>query len=295
LLNIDEDYRQDAFRILQWLVYSARPLRIEEMVEVIAIDTQQSQFNPENRLPDPRDLLTICSSLVTTVSVAADGNDGTSNEMIELRLAHFSVKEYLISDRIQHGIAFQYDIQSGGQEEITKSCLKYLLHFEKGVLTSGKLTTFPLARYAAEYWLLHFRSTKASDQAITLVMQLLQGDAFQNWIRLYDPDFPWRGANMERSIGGFASSLYYASKEGLFRPVSLLIEKGADVNAQGGRHGNALYAASAGDHEAITALLIEKGADVNAQGVYYGNALYAASEGGHEAITALLIKKGATK
>ena len=74
-----------------------------------------------------------------------------------------------------------------------------------------------------------------------------------------------------------------------------LIEKGADVNAQGGRHGNALYAASAGDHEAITALLIEKGADVNAQGVYYGNALYAASEGGHEAITALLIKKGATK
>jgi len=137
------------------------------MVEVIAIDTQQSQFNPENRLPDPRDLLTICSSLVTTVSVAADGNDGTSNEMIELRLAHFSVKEYLISDRIQHGIAFQYDIQSGGQ--ITKSCLKYLLHFEKSVLTSGKLTTFPLARYAAEYWLLHFRSTKASDQAITLV------------------------------------------------------------------------------------------------------------------------------
>ncbi|KAG4429187.1 hypothetical protein IFR05_015330 [Cadophora sp. M221] len=57
LLRIDEDYSQDAFRILQWLIYSARPLHIEEMVEVIAIDSEQSQFDPENRLPDPRVLV----------------------------------------------------------------------------------------------------------------------------------------------------------------------------------------------------------------------------------------------
>jgi len=293
LLNIDEDYRQDAFRILRWLVYSARPLRIEEMVEVIATDTELLQLNPENRLPDPRDLLTICSSLVTTISVTALGDVGTSNEATELRLAHFSVKEYLISDRFQQGIAFPYDIQSRGQDEITKTCLTYLLHFEKGVLTSGNLTTFPLARYAAEYWFLHFRSTKDSDQAIKLVMQLFQGDPFQNWIRLYDPDSPWEGADMERSIGGFASSLYYASKEGLFRPVSLLIEKGADVNAQGGYHGNALQAASVEGHEAIAALLIKKGADVNAQSGYHGSALQATLVEGHEAIAALLIEKGA--
>ena len=49
LQNIDEEYSQDAFRILQWLVYSARPLRIEEVVEVVAIGTELSQFNPENR------------------------------------------------------------------------------------------------------------------------------------------------------------------------------------------------------------------------------------------------------
>lgn len=61
LLSIHEDHRQDEFRILQWLMYSARPLSIEEMVEVIAIDTELLQFDPENRLPDPMDLLTICS------------------------------------------------------------------------------------------------------------------------------------------------------------------------------------------------------------------------------------------
>ena len=172
LLSIDEEYSQDAFRILQWLVYSARPLRIEELVEVVAIDTERSQFNPENRLPDPRNLLTICSSLVTTVAVTAKGNSGASHETTEFRLAHFSVKEYLISDRIRNGLAFQYDIQSRGEEEIGQGCLIYLLHFQRGVLTSGNLNIFPLARYAAEYWCYHFRAMKYSDQATKLSMQL---------------------------------------------------------------------------------------------------------------------------
>ena len=129
LLSIDEEYSQDAFRILQWLVYSARPLRIEELVEVVAIDTERSQFNPENRLPDPRDLLTICSSLVTIVAVTAEDDNGASHKTTELRLAHFSVKEYLISDHIRNGLPFKYDIQSRAEEEIAQTCLTYLLHF----------------------------------------------------------------------------------------------------------------------------------------------------------------------
>jgi ankyrin repeat protein len=42
-------------------------------------------------------------------------------------------------------------------------------------------------------------------------------------------------------------------------------------------YGNALQAASLQGHEAIVKLLLEKGADVNAQGGHYGNALQAAS------------------
>ncbi|PVH67497.1 hypothetical protein DL98DRAFT_296048, partial [Cadophora sp. DSE1049] len=293
LLSIDEDYSQDAFRILQWLVYSARPLRIEEMVEVIAIDTEESRFNPENRLPDPRDLLTICSSLVTTISVTTEGNDGASNETTELRLAHFSVKEYLISDRIRTGTAFQYDIQSRGEEEIAQSCVTYLLHFQSGVLTLRNLDTFPLALYAAEYWCRHFRAMKDSDQATKLGMQLFQGDAFINWIRLWDLDEPWRGSDISGDATNFAPPLYYASHQGLFKLVSLLLEKGADVNAQGGYYGNALQAASAEGHEAIVALLLEKGADVNAQDGYHDSALEAALVEGHETIAALLLEKGA--
>jgi len=75
-----------------------------------------------------------------------------------------------------------------------------------------------------------------------------------------------------------------------------LLEKGADVNAQGGQFGNALRAASTWGHEAVVRLLLEKGADVNAQGGgRYGNALRAASYGGHEAVVQLLLENGARR
>ncbi|KAF1935173.1 hypothetical protein EJ02DRAFT_486541, partial [Clathrospora elynae] len=44
-------------------------------------------------------------------------------------------------------------------------------------------------------------------------------------------------------------------------------------------------------HEQVVKLLLEKNADINAQGGYYCNALQAASEGGHEHVVKLL--KGA--
>ncbi|KIK02691.1 hypothetical protein K443DRAFT_5965 [Laccaria amethystina LaAM-08-1] len=55
--------------------------------------------------------------------------------------------------------------------------------------------------------------------------------------------------------------------------AKLLIEKGADVNAQGGDYGNALQAATYWGNEAIAKLLIENRADVNLHGGDYENAL----------------------
>ncbi|CAG8262934.1 unnamed protein product [Penicillium salamii] len=73
----------------------------------------------------------------------------------------------------------------------------------------------------------------------------------------------------------------------------LLLDKGADVNADGGKYGNALQAASAEGHRAIVTLLLDKGADVNADGGKYGNAIQAASAEGHQEIVTLLQTRGA--
>jgi hypothetical protein len=299
-INKNKRHSKDAFKILQWLAYSARPLRIEEVAEVIAVDIEgDPRFDPENRLREPRDILTICSSLVTITAEAMEGPHGkTAGEQV--RLAHFSVKEYLVSERSQVGQATRYSIQEiPANGSIAEICLAYLLYFRGPSLpTSDNIDEFPLARYAAQYWTQHARMAgKDTNRTGLLSMELFQpkGDAYINWIRLFDPDMPGNGPDMTKSLESVPSPLYYASLEGLIELARQLLDKGADVNAQGGRYGNALQAASARGHDAIVQRLLDKEADVNAQGGYFGNALYAASDRGHDAIVQRLLKARAVQ
>jgi len=89
------------------------------------------------------------------------------------------------------------------------------------------------------------------------------------------------------------NELSAASAEGHDQIVQQLLDKGANVNAQGGYYGSALQAASAKGHDQIVLQLLDKGANVNAQGGEYGNALRAASVGAHDQIMAWLLEKGA--
>src|SRR6202020_635271 len=66
LVNIDEMYREDVRKVLQFLAFSACPVSLEEVVEVLAVSLEDSpRFDPEQRYPEPRDILTRCSSLVS--------------------------------------------------------------------------------------------------------------------------------------------------------------------------------------------------------------------------------------
>jgi hypothetical protein len=237
------------------------------------------RFSPENRLREPRDVLTICSGLV---SISESTPEGTHEE-VELRLAHFSVKEYLVSDRIQKGKASKYSVKKSTDGDIAQACLAYLLYFEEPALVLidlvgdfGNIEEFPLADYAAQYWTKHARAAlKESDSKLVqqLIMELFLVNkyALLNSVRRFDPD---DGApHMKHTFYSIAPPLYYASSAGLLEPVQRLLELGAEVNAQGGEYGNALQAASYGEHLAIVKVLLESGAEVNAQGGYYGNAL----------------------
>jgi hypothetical protein len=86
--------------------------------------------------------------------------------------------------------------------------------------------------------------------------------------------------------------LQAASFEGHEKVVELLLDRGADVNAQGGYYGNALQAALVRGHEKVVELLLDRGANVNTQGGHYGNALQAALDRSHEMVE-LPLGKGA--
>ena len=296
--SIDEDYQQDALKILQWLTCSARPLRLEEVAEVIAIDLKESpRFNPDKRYPEPEDIWTICSSLISLQEEVLD-DANTGNPRVIVQLAHFSVKEYLTSPGIQKGRVKQYSIQEEDANAfIAESSLAYLLQFdEPGSLTTKSVLEFPLANYAAQYWTEHAQlAERHSSLAPLLSMELLltKGHALLNWVRLYNLDKRWDRSDMRIGLDDICPPLYYASFAGLIRSVKSILDRGADVNAQGGGHGNALQAASVSGHNQVVQTLLDKGADVNAQGGFYGNALQAASWGGYNQVVQILLDNGA--
>jgi hypothetical protein len=105
LLRIDQNHRDSALRILQWLSFAARPVRVREAAEVLAVDLEdRPHYDPDRKLLDPLDVLLLCSTLVTRVQSSAwdsseilptyDEYDFIPNDTWIIRLAHLSVKDY---------------------------------------------------------------------------------------------------------------------------------------------------------------------------------------------------------
>ena len=113
LLRINEDYQESALRILRWLAFSARPVTIRKAAEVLAINWSNNppHYDARLKLLEPRDVLLLCSTLVTTYTASIFDTAEIQSDYYEyepecenteiVRLAHLSVKEYLLSDRIR--------------------------------------------------------------------------------------------------------------------------------------------------------------------------------------------------
>ncbi|KAF9735101.1 hypothetical protein PMIN04_006527 [Paraphaeosphaeria minitans] len=290
----DSDY---AIRILQWLTFSERPMSVEEIAEVVALDAARDPaFDRDEVLEDPLEVLNICSSLVTLTLVEEESSVNlqvTTKRIVAL--AHYSVQEYLLSDRIKQGLAKQYCMEEVEcQTSIMKGCLQYLTQLQQP-LSEEILQASALARYVAKFWSQHLRKTGDELEGLSrLAMDLLSVEqpAYLAWIQVNNPDWPGDEPVLEKGLESVAAPLYYAALLGLGTIVKMLLNHGVDVNAEGGEFGNALQAASFEGHENVVRILLDdKSTNVNVQGGYYGNALQAASWKGNEQIVKLLLTK----
>jgi hypothetical protein len=169
---INESDRRAALSLLQWLAFSRGSLSLAEAVDVIATDPDAKNgplFDHRRRLWDPRDILDICSSLVTITFREDSSNEGSigdrdssrvlSTEPGTIKLAHFSVREYLISEHLHMntpGLSCYYFNEKIAHVFMAKTCLAYLLQFDqKDDVNSTTLRSHPLARYATENWMDH--------------------------------------------------------------------------------------------------------------------------------------------
>lgn len=194
LAGIPEAHAEDAFRIFQWIIHSSRPLRIEGIAELLAFNPDRDpNFDVQRRLFDPKQLLFILSNLAI-FSTANIYGTRMGCDIDKITFTHFSVQEFLVSDRISSSSVSRYRItQSSAQCSIARTCVSYILQFDKlDSLNPDTYEEFPLVRYAAQYWAQHVRKSSEEDTMRTnqdLIDELLMADTdvLLNWNKIYDP------------------------------------------------------------------------------------------------------------
>jgi len=341
LQNIMDEDANEAFAALQWLAYSERPLYLDELAEAIVIKPNIYSLESRDRLLDPYEVLHICSSLVVLDNEDIQEKDEEYGQYIEpleehtrkvVSFAHFSIKEYLISDRIRKGPSSRFGVSAHAAHAfIGQMCLSYLLAFNKDdSLTENPLEAFPLIEYAGRSWPNHIRivdnNPVFSGKTGMLALELLHSRsfAFLNWLRVSDPDQGERNhlglPRLDYDFYDVGPPIYYASLLHLPVVARALLDSGADINERGGGMGHALHAAlcplksrteinkaAAGQvgkvdkvkvatkdpRPIMVELLLDHGADIEAENGSGSSVLYMAVANGQEEVVRLLIYRGA--
>ncbi|KAN0130287.1 hypothetical protein V8E53_011910 [Lactarius tabidus] len=267
LRDISKSNQAHAHRMLQCLMVAVRPLRVEELAELLAFEFDVAKggipkYRASWRLDDQTQaVLSTCSSLVTIVI------DRWSGRQV-VQFSHFSVKEFLISNRLASplGDFSRFQIHSGPAHTLlTQACLGFLLHLDDHV-DKESVKGFPLAEYSAQHWVNHAQFEDVASRVKDGMKILFDSDKphFAAWIRIYDIDPLMARDGWEPEISSNANPLYYSVLLEFYDLVKhLAIKYPQHVNAICGRYKFPLFAALSKDRVDIAELLLEHGANVD--------------------------------
>ena len=295
LLDIGAEKRQYAHILFQCLAVSHRPLRVEELAEILAIQfdgalpTYNAHWRPEN----PQEaVLSACSSLIAVVTVG-----GSSI----VQFSHFSVKEFLTSERLSNNrenLSHFYIHPQSAHTTFAEAALSVLLDDRvdrKGMLES------PLASYAAQEWDYHCKSGKVSPRIHNMKHLFNRAKPYSTSLHatvttgnvdvalvLLD-----HGANVNILDDEGWSPLHRASRRGCLDVLGFLLEQQVDVNILGNDKQTSLYLESQDGELDVARTSLRYGAVVNARNKNGRTPLTAASHLRDLALVRLLIQNGA--
>jgi hypothetical protein len=95
LANIPAESIKYAKRALHLLAFDLEITTLRSLAEAVIFDEARCTFIEDDRLLDPKDILEICTCLITYDIMAAFRED------FKVQLAHYSVREYITSERIK--------------------------------------------------------------------------------------------------------------------------------------------------------------------------------------------------
>ena len=296
LEEIEEQNWEYAHRLFQCVAAASRPLQVSELADFLAFDFDAGStpaFLSDWRPEDPAHaVLTICSSLLAVVRQDSDSpvvqfaHFSVKEYLVSTRLAEAkdSISHFHVSMTAAHTI-------------VTQACLGVLLHLDKSV-TEDSLEDYPLVEYAAEHWVDHARFENVSFIVEDGMKRLFDPSTshLSVWTWIYDPEMfdTRRDEFSEPPEEARATPLHYAALCGMHDVAKfLIVEHSQNVNAGGyGEEETPLHSASRRGHADVALLLLEHGADANAQDYEKGTPLLLASKGGHADVVRVLLKQG---
>ena len=236
LREINKTNREHAHRLLHCLTVAIRPLRVEELAEVLAVDFDAARqrgipkLNPDWRWSDRHQaVLSTCSSLIAIV-------DDWGSQVVQF--SHFSVKEFLTSDRLassSEDVSRYHILLEPAHTLLAQACLGILLRLDDTV-NAENAKDIPLAEYAARYWVDHaqFGSVSICIQEAMKFLFDEEKPHWAAWIRVHNIDVSWLWYTPPGDAKG-AFPLYYAALCGFYDPVKHLIGKCPEhINVRGG-------------------------------------------------------------
>ena len=295
MTEIKKANQSHAYHMLQCLAVANRPLHVDELAELLAFDFDEAKggipkLNSNWRWEDHEQaVLSTCSSLVTVVPRYYGS--------AIVQFSHFSVKEFLMSDRLassRRDIS-QYHISLlDAHTLLAQASLAVLL---RDLDVNGHVDSTGLVDYAAWHWMTHARVENVASQVRDGMYDLFDPEKpyFEAWVRLHDIDpednvnFP----NMPAYEPG-ARPLYYAAFCGFDGLVEHLTLKHPQyVSSRGGQRGSALHSASGEGHLQVVRYLLRYGVDVNLRDSGLETPLLLACWNGHFDVIQCLLKHGA--
>ena len=292
LRSINKANRDHALRLLQCVTVAVRPLHVEELAEVLAVDFDAARnggipnFKSDWRWADQHQaVLSTCSSLIAIV-------DNGYSQVVQF--SHFSVKEFLTSDRLacSSGHVSRYHILlSPAHTIVAQACLGVLLRLDK----HDNASEFSLAYYAARYWVEHAQFEDVSSHIQDVMEYFFDADKphWAAWHRMYDiDDHQW--PHFTPLPVTSPVPLYYAALCGFYDLAEHLVVKNPEhVNVRGGEMVTPLVAALHRSRFRVADLLHERGSDINARGAWGATVLHEASCDGLVDIVRWLLDHGA--
>jgi hypothetical protein len=275
-----------------------RPLRVEELAEVLAIDFDDAEVIPKLNASwrwedQERALLTSCSSLIAIVDT------GYSRVV---QFSHFSVKEYLTSERLatsSQDVSGYHITFETAHTILAQASVSVLLQLDDHDERDDVEKNAPLAVYAAEYWVRHAQVEDVASR-IKGMEDLFDLDKpyFGAWRRLHDIDIipPYESVFYQfrqDSESGANITLYYAALCGFGNLVEQLIAKHPQhVNVIDGYYRTPAVAALAGRHFQVAQVLHRNGSSVEPRGILEFTPLHSAAYYGDLEMVQVLLEYG---